>query len=64
MKRGIIGSIIGSALVIIWIVLGFGNLLLIVLAGLVGYLIATITGSSQDKTDLRTRITKILQIKE
>lgn len=64
MKRGIIGSIIGSVLVIIWIVLGFGNLLLVVLAGMVGYLVATMTGSSKDKSDLRTRITKILQIKE
>ncbi|AUI72268.1 hypothetical protein COSHB9_17430 [Companilactobacillus alimentarius] len=64
MKRGIIGSIIGSVLVIIWIVLGFGNLLLVVLAGMVGYLVATVTGSSKDKSDLRTRITKILQIKE
>lgn len=64
MKRGIIGSIIGSVLVIIWIVLGFGNLLLVALAGIIGYLIATITGSSKDKSDLRTKITKILQIKE
>lgn len=64
MKRGIIGAIIGSVLVIIWIVLGFGNLLLIVLAGMVGYLIATITGSVEDKSSLRSKITKILQIKE
>ncbi|GEO58295.1 hypothetical protein [Companilactobacillus bobalius] len=64
MKRGIIGSIVGSVLVAIWIVLGFGNLLLIVLAGMVGYLIATITGSAEDKSSLRSKITKILQIKE
>ena len=64
MKRGMIEAITGILLVIFWITLGLGNLLLIILGAIVGYLVATITGTSEDKFYLKTRINKLLRIKE
>ncbi|APU72382.1 hypothetical protein IV63_GL000357 [Companilactobacillus crustorum] len=59
-----IGAITGSLIVILWIILGFGNLLLVILAGFIGYLVAALTGSKKEKNELRTKLTKILQVKE
>lgn len=64
MKRRIIGALLGSLIVIIWITLGFGNLLLVVLAGFIGYAIAALTGNKTEKNELRTKLTRILQLKE
>ncbi|PMD73876.1 hypothetical protein [Companilactobacillus nuruki] len=64
MRRRLLGFLVGSLLVIIWITLGFLNLILIIGAGLIGYLIAALTGSEQDKESLRSKLIKILQLKE
>lgn len=64
MKRRIIGFLIGSLIVLLWITLGFFNLILIILAGLVGYLVAALTGKAEEKTDLRMKLIKFLQLKE
>ncbi|MFH5810319.1 hypothetical protein [Companilactobacillus sp. FL22-1] len=64
MKRRIIGFLIGSSIVLLWITLGFFNLILIILAGLVGYLVAALTGKAEEKTDLRMKLIKFLQLKE
>lgn len=64
MKKRIIGALLGSLIVIIWITLGFGNLLLVILAGLIGYAIAALTSDEKEKNALRSKLTKILQLKE
>lgn len=64
MRRGLFGFILASSLVLIWIILGFDNLLLVLIAGVLGYLIAILTGSTRDKQALHSKIIKILQIKE
>lgn len=64
MKKRIIGALLGSLIVIIWITLGFGNLLLVILAGLIGYAIAALTSGEKEKNALRSKLTKILQLKE
>lgn len=62
MNRRSIGMLVGLFIGVIWIGFGFFKLILILLLGLIGWIIAAITGSSDDVTTLKNKINSLLDI--
>lgn len=60
MNRRSIGMLVGLFIGIIWIGFGFFKLLLILLLGLIGWIVAAITGTSDDVTILKDKINSLL----
>ena len=47
MRRSYWGFVVGAVLAAIWISFGFMSLILIIIAGLLGYIAASLTGSKE-----------------
>ena len=61
MKRSYWGFIAGAALAAIWIGFGFVSLILILIAGLIGYIAASLTGSKDDLEGFRSQVNRVLK---
>ena len=60
MERNQFGLIVGIIIATVWIWLGFSSLILILLAGLAGYIIASLTGSQADTERFRKQVNRLL----
>ncbi|MSD83807.1 hypothetical protein GKC32_05895 [Lactobacillus curvatus] len=60
MRRSYWGFVAGAVLATIWISLGFMSLILIIIAGLLGYIAASLTGSKEDLEGFRSQINRVL----
>ncbi|MEJ1312609.1 hypothetical protein QY888_10960 [Latilactobacillus sakei] len=50
-----------AALAAIWIGFGFVSLILILIAGLIGYIAASLTGSKDDLEGFRAQVNRVLR---
>lgn len=56
-----IGAVLGMILALTWIILGFGDMILILLAGLAGYGIATLIGGKNGLQGLKQKLSQLLK---
>ncbi|MCM6844760.1 hypothetical protein [Latilactobacillus curvatus] len=61
MRRSYWGFVVGAVLAAIWISFGFMNLILIIIAGLLGYIAASLTGSKEDLEGFRSQVNRVLK---
>lgn len=61
MRRSYWGFVVGAVLAAIWISFGFMNLILIIIAGLLGYIAASLTGSKEDLEGFRSQVNQVLK---
>ena len=61
MRRSYWGFVVGAVLAAIWISFGFMNLILIIIAGLLGYIAASLTGSKEDLEGFRSQVIRVLK---
>lgn len=60
MTRSQIGILVGVLMALIWSWLGFAKLIFVLLAGLIGYIVASLTGSSTDLATFRKQVNRLL----
>lgn len=60
MSRGLWGALIGILVVAIWNWFGFGGFITILVAGVIGYTIAVLTGSSEDSKKFKIQVNSLL----
>ncbi|KRM23411.1 hypothetical protein [Latilactobacillus graminis] len=61
MKRAYWGFVAGAILAAVWIGMGFMSLILIIIAGLLGYIAASLTGSKEDLEGFRSQVNRVLR---
>lgn len=61
MRRSYWGFVVGAVLAAIWISFGFMSLILIIIAGLFGYIAASLTGSKEDLEGFRSQVNRVLK---
>ena len=61
MRRSYWGFVVGAVLAALWISFGFMNLILIIIAGLLGYIADSLTGSKEDLEGFRSQVNRVLK---